>query len=346
MEAKYLSVDYDNQYAQYNDFLGNETPPLLVRDSKSAMKLHGFVSYSWRPFSKLTLTPGVRIGHFTYNRNTTVSPRFSATYQLTPTTAFNFSSGIYHQNLPLVLLSQKEAHKEMKDPESRHVVIGLSHLLTDNTRLTLELYDKQYYHFPLDPAQPELFMIDEMNYSGLFLPHESLRDDSRARARGVELMIQKKLARDFYGMISGSYFRSQYRDLNLQWRNRIVDNIFTFNVEGGYKPNNKWEFSVRWIYAGGAPYTPLDEQASAAAHRAIYDQNRINGSRLPDYHSLNIRFDRRFFFSQSNMVFYFSVWNAYGRRNISTYYWNEIDNKRESLEQWSTLPIFGVEFEF
>jgi hypothetical protein len=159
-------------------------------------------------------------------------------------------------------------------------------------------------------------------------------------------MVQKKLALDFYGMVSTSYFRSKYRDYNNQWRNRVVDNRFIFNVEGGYKPNNKWEISTRWIYAGGAPYTPFDTKASQAARTGVFDEKRINDSRMPDYHSLNVRFDRRFLYTNSNIIFYLSIWNAYGRENISSYFWNEIDNKQEARKQWSTLPIFGVEFEF
>ena len=345
LEGKILQVNYDNYYGPYNDFLGNPTPIFTVKDDKSAAKLHGFINYSWQPFSKLTLNPGMRISHFTYNSNTNLSPRFSASYQFTDKTSLNFATGIYYQNLPLILLSQNEAHKDMKDPQARHFILGLSHLLTDNTRLTLETYDKEYYNFPMDPTQPELFVIDEMNFTGMFISHETLVDNGRGRARGVELMVQKKLAKDFYGIICGSYSKSEYRDYNNHWRKRVVDNRFTFNVEGGYKPNNKWEFSMRWIYAGGAPYTPFDVEASETAHRGVFDSNLINGSRMPDYHSLNVRFDRRFFFQNTNIVFYLSVWNVYGRKNIGNYTWNEIENKQESQQQWSALPIFGIELE-
>jgi hypothetical protein len=346
IEAKLITVNYNNYYGYYNDFLGNQTPVLTVNGKKSAAKLHSFLSYSWQPLSKLTFTPGIRVGYFSYNSNINLSPRFSASYQFTSKTTLNFSSGIYFQNLPLVLLAQKKEHKNMKDPEAHHVIFGISHLLTENTRLTIEVYDKQYYNFPMDPSQPELFVIDEMNFTGLFLPHDILVDNGRAHSRGIEFMIQKKLAKDVYGMVSAAYSSSKYRDYNNQWHNRVVDNRFTFNVEGGYKPNNKWEFSLRWIYAGGVPYTPFDEHASLEAHRGIFDPNQINSNRLPAYHSLNVRFDRRFFFNKSNIVFYLSIWNAYGRENISNYYWNEIENQQESQKQWSTLPIFGIEFEF
>ena len=52
--------------------------------------------------------------------------------------------------------------------------------------------------------------------------------------------------------------------------------------------------------------------------------NRINEARYPDYHSLNLRFDRRFYFSGSNLVLYVSAWNVYDRKNVASYFWNEI----------------------
>ncbi|MEZ4762510.1 MAG: hypothetical protein R3C26_04675 [Calditrichia bacterium] len=64
----------------------------------------------------------------------------------------------------------------------------------------------------------------------------------------------EKLVEKVYGLASASYFTSRYQNPGEMWRNRVFDNRFTFSVEGGFKPNNRWEFSLRWIFAGGAPY--------------------------------------------------------------------------------------------
>jgi len=346
LEFKYLLADFDNYYGPYYDIMGDPTPELSVVGRSDGFKLHGFVSMVWKPYLSLTVTPGLRLGHFTYNDQTHLSPRISVSYQLLDNTSLNFSSGIYYQNLPLVLLAQNEVNKTIKDPRATHLVIGISHLLTENTQLTVEAYNKDYDHMPVDPAQPDLFLMDEVYQSGLFRTHGPLQDGGNANARGVEIMVQKKLAESVYGMVSASYFRSQYEDYTGNRKDRIYDNRLTFNIEGGYKPNKEWEYSTRWIYAGGVPYTPLDEAASMQANRSIYDSNMINSMRLPAYHSLNLRVDRRFFFNRSNIVLYFSIWNVYGRENISGYSWNEFSNKKEAMTQWSTLPILGVEYEF
>ena len=128
-------------------------------------------------------------------------------------------------------------------------------------------------------------------------------------------------------------------------QHNVADNLL-WRRFGADKPNEKWEFSLRWVYAGGAPFTPLDIEASQAINRSVYDESRVMEDRYPDYHSLNLRVDRRYNFSNSNMIVYFSVWNAYNRENIATYYWNEVEKKQDQMLQWAMLPIFGIEFEF
>jgi hypothetical protein len=319
---------------------------MIVEADIRSLKLGTFLRYGWKPFKWLTVAPGARVDYFAFNNQTHLSPRLSVTYDLSPITSLTGSAGVFFQSSPLVLLAQKEAFRELRDPRAYHYVLGLSHLLTESTRLTIEVYDKEYRDCPMDPTQAELFVLDEAVDAGLFLNHERLVDNGRAYTRGVELMVQKKLAEDIYGIIAGSYFRSRYRDLNGEWRDRLYDNRLTFTVEGGYKPNKEWEFSIRWLFAGGAPYTPFDEEASRGLSRGVYDRTRVNAERLPHYHSLNLRADRRFHFSTSTLIVYLSIWNAYGRKNVAQYSWNQLENTIRSEEMWGTIPVFGIEYEF
>ncbi len=61
---------------------------------------------------------------------------------------------------------------------------------------------------------------------------------------------------------------------------------------------------------------------------------------------MNVRFDRRFNFKKTNLIFYFSIWNAYNRKNIASYFWNENEQKQDVIYQWNFLPTFGLEYEF
>jgi CarboxypepD_reg-like domain/TonB dependent receptor-like, beta-barrel/TonB-dependent Receptor Plug Domain len=346
VDAKYMYTTYEQKFSPYTDRLGNVTQGMVVDADIRTIKVGVFFQHTWKISDHLTFLPGARFDYFKLNGRGNVSPRVSLSYDFNPRTTLTASAGVFFQNLPLVLLSQEGEFRRLRDPRAYHYVLGLAHLLTENTRLTVEVYDKEYRNCPMDPSQAELFVLDEAVDAGILMNHERLIDVGRAFSRGIEVMVQKKLAEDIYGVVAGSYFRSRYQDLNGTWRDRLYDNKVTLTIEGGYKPNPAWEFSLRWLYAGGAPYTPFDEETSATLHRGVYDRSRINMNRFPDYHSMNVRVDRRFHFDTSTLIVYLSVWNIYGRENISHYAWNGIENKQEPEKMWGTFPVLGVEYEF
>lgn len=346
VDAKRLMNEYDNFYAGYSSATGDSTPAAAMHLSPAATNVGGFGIYVVKPFAGLSVSIGSRADYCSVNERVTVSPRGSLVFQLNELTSFRISSGLYHQHLPLLLISQNSANRSLKDPYAVHYIAGVDHLLTDDTKLSVEAYVKEYYDFPVDPADPSLFMVDEVFYrTGFFLHHSALSSDGKARSQGIEITVQKKLAHDFYGLVSATYFRTEYKGVDDVWRKRVFDNRMIVSAEGGYKSNSEWEFSARWIYAGGTPYTPFDLARSRQLKRGVFDAERINASRYPPYHSLNIRFDKRFHFESSNLVLYVSAWNAYDRRNVATYFWNEKKNAPDTIYQWNLLPIFGVEYE-
>ncbi len=341
-----MFTNFDTFYGEYQDQFGNTTPELFVNDEISGFKLGAFIVHHYDFLEDFTLDYGARADYFTYNENINVSPRATLTYRLSPKTSFSISSGIFYQNIPNNVLVQSEKFKSLKTPMAVHYIAGFSHNLGDATRLSIEAYYKDYYNFPVNPDQPTMFLFDQSQIFGIFWSNTSLVDNGRASAKGVEVVLQKKLAEDFYGLVSGSISNSSYKDYFGNKHDRIYDNMYNFNIEGGYIPSNDWEFKIRWVYAGGAPYTPFDYEASKAAGVGIWDLSRTNSERLPDYHSMNLRIDKRFYFSSSSLLLYLSVWNVYNRKNVAFYYWNEVKNDIDSQTQWSTLPVIGLEYEF
>lgn len=346
-EWKYRTGTYDNWYAAYTDAFGNLVPPLII-DRKIQLNQVGiFLNYTVKPLNRFTGTLGVRTDYASHNKQNDVSPRISLSYQITDLTSLNASTGLFYQNLPLILLVSNEKNKELKNPRAVHYIIGIKHMLTASANLTVEFYRKNYTDFPVDPQQSRLFLLDEILFNdSFFFNTNNLNATGQAYSQGVEFMVQKKLAKDIYGLISASYFQTRYQDDDDIWYCRIYDNRFLFSMDGGYKPNEKWEFSFRWIFAGGRPFTPFDMKTSHDLNRAVFDENRINEDRYPEYHNLNIRVDRRFYFNRTNLVFYLSVWNVYNRKNVATNYWNQVENRPDVIYQWSSLPIFGIEYEF
>ena len=347
IELKDVIGNYNVVYGSYTDALGNSSPGSTLNTDLRAGKAGVFVSLLSHLTPFLSSTVGLRADYFSYNRNIDLSPRASLTMKLGGTSSVTASAGVYYQSLPLILLAQNPGNRNLGDLNAIHYIAGFERLLTESTKLSIDVYQKEYSNFPVDPQQPSLFLIDELYYRyGFFFDHGDLTGNGRARSRGIELILQKRMAKDFYGMISASYSSSQYLGGGAAWINRVYDNRVIFCVDGGYKPNSEWEFSARWIYAGGIPYTPFDVAASRSLDRGVLDAGKINAERLPPYHCLNVRFDKRFNFTGSDVVCYLSVWNVYDRKNVAQYFWNQVKNDQGTIYQWGILPVFGIEYEF
>ena len=347
-----FGTDLKTELNKFDYFIASETnlagqlrPDFIRNDEANGSLASAFVSYSVQPASNLDITVGSRVNYNTYNEDITFGPRAQMRYQATSRLAFNGAVGIYHQTLPRYLISQNEEIANLRNTRANHFIAGFDYLLSRDTKLTVEFFEKQYFDAPVLPLVNDIgdrgYILDSF---GQF--YNTLEDNGRAYARGVELLIQKKLAVNFYGLISGSYFRTEYRDFTDVWLNRNFDNQYLISVIGGYRPNNIWELSFRWSILGGRPSTPTDVLASTNVNSQVLDQSRFNSERLPAYHSLFARVDRRFFFNRTNMVVFLEVWNAYNRTNVVGEFWNVIDQRVDENTQFNLLPVTGIKFEF
>ncbi|MEM6337421.1 MAG: TonB-dependent receptor, partial [Bacteroidota bacterium] len=304
-----------------------------------------FVSTVTRPLPQLQATLGLRVDGATLNEQVYLSPRIALAYDLTSRLQLSASVGDFRQSVPLYFTSQNAGNTSLDQMRARHAIAGISYLLTPDTRLSVEVYDKQYTDMPQIAstntlADPTFVLDGRGDFSG------ALTSDGEATARGFDILLQKKMAQNLYGLASVSFFRAQYTDPSGQERPRTFDTQTLFTVIGGYKPNDKWEVSARWSYSGGRPVTPLDPIASAAQGDEVFDVSQFHGERLPAYHSLFLRVDRRYNFAQTNLVAFFSLWNAYNRANVEERFWNATDERIDDANLFSLLPVAGVVFEF
>lgn len=306
-----------------------------------------FVTAQQSLWERFSVQLGVRAAYFSEGKRVFAEPRLKLSYMPSDVLSLYAAYGVLHQALPLFLKAYTHEKVALSVPEAQHYILGMKYLFSDDIQLTVEGYAKEYRGFPLVPDHPTRFVVDDVvGDDSEFDYYRALVSGGEAYTRGVEVLLQKKLVNHFYGIVGASYFRSQYRDLTETWRNRLFDNQIVFTFSAGWKPNDEWEVSLRWVYAGGKAYTPIDVGKARQQGWSVLDASRIMGEHYPAYHSLNLRVDKRFYFMNTNLILYASVLNAYNRENVRNYYW---DSSRQQIRQNSMLPvipILGVEFEF
>ncbi|PSR06387.1 MAG: ferric aerobactin receptor, partial [Bacteroidetes bacterium SW_10_40_5] len=167
----------------------------------------------------LTLSLGVRTDFNDYNDEMgdpvdQLSPRFSASYDLTNQMALNFNTGIYYQQPPYTIMGYKEGDEFVNKDNgidyisSKHVVAGVDYLTNTNTKITLEGFYKKYddYPFVLDDS------VSLANLGGDFgvVGNSPANSSSEGRAYGAELLVQQKLYEGFYGILAYTLVWSEF----------------------------------------------------------------------------------------------------------------------------------------
>ncbi len=70
------------------------------------------------------------------------------------------------------------------------------------------------------------------------------------------------------------------------------------------------------------------------------------GGRLPLFHALDVRVDRRWSFAGTQLEVYLDVQNVYGHRNVTAYRWDPRSQTVQGDETIGVLPSIGVNLEF
>ena len=337
-----IHPDQNNRYGQL------PSSSIVHINQNITPKVGGYLNYKKLFGKKVIINLGGRYDYFDLIETGNFSPRLGLHWDISHRLGFNAGVGRYFQNPELVYITGDPINKELlKDIQADHFIVGLEYLITADTRLTLEAYHKKYFNYPVS-ADSGYEMISMANIGAQYgsVGSRRLVSEGEGEVSGFEFMIQKKLAEQLYGLMSYSYSTIKHKALDGIFRAGEFDNKHVFNIVLGYRLNKNWEFSCKWRYAGGTPYTPFDEQTSQASGNAVLDLTRINEERFDPYHRLDLRFDYRKFFSKVTLVTYFSIENVYNRENQRHAYWNNGQGITDFRYQTGVFPVGGFSLEF
>lgn len=345
--AKLIEFDADILFPTFITTFGDSLPITSLNKSENFLKLGSYVNFNFRPLNRLTTNIGLRLDYFdALKQNTYLSPRFSTSYQLTDITNLNFSTGIYHQSPSYIWLIADERNRELQKVRVNQYVLGFDHRLNEDALLKVEGFYKDYTNYPTSLIRPYLVLANtgagfagsDDNYSAFGL--EPLVSKGFGNARGVELSIQKKLSQTpYYGILSLTYSEAEFTALDGVKRPGSYDQNWIFNISGGYKIDNHWEISTKFRFASGKPYTPFNFDGT----QNIAD---YNSRRLKSAHSLDVRVDRRWFFSGWTLITYLDVQNVYNRNNLSAIRWDPKEQRVDESSSIGILPSIGISAEF
>ena len=379
----YPELDSDSNLEDYYSLIANNTNYdnyFIIPDPISGDTTfnQGFISSSdggiWKyaaynqfklSLKKLIVTAGVRYDQMSENNTSVIAPRLGLSYAITPVSKINLAIGKFYQTPSYWMLLNPLNENSLRHSYTNQNIIGLEHLFADDFKGTLEFYSKYYYNKAIQLSTITLDSLD--NRLGFI-------DTGKGRASGVELFLQKKFSRKWYGTLSYSKSKAEGFD-SRQGKNKYYPWDFDFEntltIVGGYKIkfiDQKWyknfresdlfpylawipimvsdqlELSFRYSFSGGRPYTPKNYDFR---HRVWYDDSysELNTERYNNYSRLDIMILRRFNFKNINLTTYLDIQNIFNRSNE----WERVymeDGSFEMSYQYKQFPVGGVIIEF
>ncbi len=362
----------------YSQFFGDTTAVIMPFDTiatysgtdttykqiYNSFGVYGQVKYN--PTARLELTAGVRLEYNAYIEKSNLSPRLNINYQFTHNLKANIAAGRYFQApFNAMLIFGGEDTKALDFYHADQIALGMEYLPFEDTRITLEYYQKEFKDMPM-----EEILVDRNGADSL----GDFRNIGAGRSEGIEFFIQKKFSKNWYSTFSYSHSVSEgidprksetiyypwdydYRDvvslvggykiryMDYDWYNRYKETLFASVTSWlPMAPADEFEISFRLRYAGGKPYTPKTYNHN---YRKWYTNSSDdwNTKRMGEYYRFDIMLLQRFYFEKLNLVAFWDIMNVFNRDNPWDYVYNE-DGTKDIALQFKTFPIGGITLEF
>lgn len=346
--------------------------------------ISGYATFKCNVNDKLLIEPGFRFTYYTSQSEASPEPRLAMKYNATNHLRFKLAGGMYSQmlldarsdndivNLFSGFLTGKSSldvtnlngqQSESYLQRAQHIIVGGEYDLNRYLSFNIEGYFKNFSQL-LNMNHNKMFDKSDPSYysGGVYEKPDYLTSDfvyEKGMAYGMDVSIRYELER--------LYVWATY---SLGWVNRTNDGDGTYHphydrrhtvnllVTYALGSQREWEFSARWNFGSGFPYT----QTQGAYENIVFNNNggiatdytTVNGDfslhyaelykgRLPAYHRLDIGVKRKFSIGKRCLLeLNLSATNIYSRENI--FYFDRVTFDR--VNQLPILACFGINFSY
>jgi hypothetical protein len=328
---------------------------------------------------KFIIEPGFRLQWYASLSEVSPEPRLAIKYNVTDNFRLKFAGGMYSQNL-IAATSDRDVvnlfYGFLSGPEnlpqtfngedvnsklqkSDHLILGAELDIGKYLNLNIEGY---YKYFP-QLTNINRFKIFNETDAPPGTPDVQTKDFivETGNAYGLDISMQYEYKKIYAWFVySLGFVNRQYENTegdlvsytpHFDRRNNI--NFILSYVTG---PKKQWEFSVRWNFGTGFPFTQVQ-----GFYEHLTFPNDINtdytiengqlgilygelfGGRLPTYHRLDVDMKKNFFLGENTkLVLDISIINVYDRQNV--FYIDLVTD--EVVYQLPIMPSIGLNLYF
>lgn len=371
-----LSMEgYSTDYQYYNSY------GIGTRQKENTNNISAYGTYKLQ-LGKWLLDPGLRYVYYTSLSTGSLEPRLAAKWNAAEHLRFKMAGGLYSQifldarsdndivnlfngfltgsgalNKPATFLGSEITNCVQK---AQHLVVGAEYDFSNHLTANAEVYFKNFSQL-LNTNRNKMFdrTDDAYHTGGAYEKPEYYLTDfiiEKGMAYGYDMSLCYDIERLY---VWATYSMGWVtRTDEVQTYTPHYDRRHTINLLATYcaGKNKDWEFSGRWSFGSGFPYTQTQGMYEniSFSDGIITDYTRTNGTyglaygelyagRLPNYHRLDLSLKKKFSIGKRSLLeLNASVTNVYNRNNI--FYFDRISYTR--VDQLPILWSAGLNFSF
>ncbi|MCF8258144.1 MAG: TonB-dependent receptor [Flavobacteriales bacterium] len=262
--------------------------------------------------------------------------------------------------------------------KSHHVVLGYDWSLPLDMRFKAEAYFQSIYDAGIsaDSSSYSTLNVGSFTMDG----PDHIVNGGTGTNYGLELTFEKFLTKGYYWLLTASFYDSKYTGSDGVLRNTVFNGNYVVNVLGGYELQLKrrhpkvkvpreglsekglarWnkkqkqkegtshslKFDVKFTIAGGARYTPIDLDASAAEGGAVYLDGLAFSEQFDPYYRLDLGLTYRMSRRRLTQEFSASCQNVTDKANPLYLRYDQSKNQLVNVNQLGVYPLLQYKLLF
>jgi hypothetical protein len=317
-------VDYDPRFIEKQEF----------DESVSGKRVEVYLQDRYKVLPFLSVVLGLRVDYFNLVDDFSIQPRGSLLLDIMEGSQLQFSYGNYYQVPGPPRLTQSVGNPDLNTSQASHYVLEFTRQVSEGTEFKFAGYYKDLANLVTND--------DDMIYL----------NQGVGFAQGTEVFLRHRAGDRFLGWGSYAYGLSKRRDRPEEpYRYYSFDQTHVATLAATYRLTPTWEIGLKWQYRTGNPYTPVrgaTQQTDPRNDELIYIPNyaEINSARLPPYHRLDVKISKAFRFNSWEMSLFLELLNAYNRKNLLDFSYNDDYTEKDEIYQFPIIPYLGITTEF
>ncbi|NRA45726.1 MAG: TonB-dependent receptor plug domain-containing protein [Oligoflexales bacterium] len=313
-------------------FVDFEDAPLV----ETEIEAKAFTGAAWTSadlgLGPVTITPGLRVFNDAALKKNGFDPRLLILWEAGSETEVKAAVGQYSAS-PLPQESAEDfGNPDLDFERSNHYIIGINQSWGLDWSTEFQLYYKQ---------NRDVVRSD---------PVERYLNSGQLISRGAEVFVRKNLTDRWFGWLSYTYSKTEEKQSDdAPWLPSQYDQTHVLNLVSAYNLTGQWTIGGRLNYHTGDVYTPVNGavyNAGLNKYQPRYDENKVNGERLPNWHQLDIYTSYEQLFDYSKLKYRVGIEYISAEKPTYQVTYNYDYSKKDFVRGLPPIPYFEISGEF